>query len=124
MPAFESGKNVAFPISLTDSFTLDFRRVTSLDELNVGAYGIREPLKDAKKAVFTKNSLCVVPALSFDQKGFRLGYGKGYYDRFLSAFPGKSAGLCFEDFLCDSLPTDSKDIAVDILITNKGVLKR
>lgn len=122
--ATAAGKNIAFPISVTDTLTLDFRKVSSPDDLICGAYSISEPRTDAEKATFSKNSLCVVPALAFDKKGFRLGYGKGYYDRFLSSFPGVSVGLCFDGFLSDSLPTDDNDIAVNILITNTGVFEK
>ena len=82
-PLFEIAKKrnikVAFPISIKENFELDFRIVNSIDELNVGAYGIREPSKISQKADFTSNSICIVPALAFDSLGNRLGYGKGFY---------------------------------------------
>ncbi len=118
------GKSIAFPISMPDTLTLDFRCVNSLSELKPGTYKIMEPSEDAPIAVFTQRSLCVVPALAFDERGFRLGYGKGYYDRFLPSFPGKSVGLFFDGFLCKDLPTDTTDIAVDLLISSIGVLKK
>ena len=122
--AIALGKSIAFPISLTDTLTLDFRTVTSLDELEVGAYGIREPSVSAPRASLSKSTLCVVPALAFDSHGYRLGYGKGYYDRFLGNFCGKSVGLCHSFFLTDILPTDKNDIAVDILISETGAIER
>ena len=122
--AIEMKKSIAFPISLTDSLTLDFRTVASTSELKKGTYGILEPSSDAPRAKFGRDTLCVVPALAFDKRGYRLGYGKGYYDRFLKDFPGKSVGLCFEPFLTDTLPIDKNDIAVDIIITNTGAFER
>jgi 5-formyltetrahydrofolate cyclo-ligase len=122
--ALKLKKSIAFPISLTDSLTLDFRTVSSLDELESGAYGIKEPREDSPKAILSERTLCVVPALAFDKQGFRLGYGKGYYDRFLKNFQGVSIGLCKDDFLADSLPTDKNDIPVDILITDTGAFER
>jgi 5-formyltetrahydrofolate cyclo-ligase len=60
--------------------------------------------------------------LSFDTKGYRLGFGKGYYDRFLSGFEGTCVGICYENCMRESLPTDKFDICVDHLITeNKSV---
>ena len=117
--AEEKGINVAFPISIKDNNTLDFRIVDALSDLNIGAYGIREPKCDSKKAIFTQKSICIVPALSFDSNGNRLGYGKGFYDRFLSEFTGLSVGITFCELKCDLLPTENTDIPVDIIITDK-----
>lgn len=114
-----TGMRVAFPISLTDTFELDFRFVDSLDDLLIGAYSIREPKKDAEKAYFTKKSICIVPALAFDFHGHRLGYGKGFYDRFLNKFNGLSVGITYAELKCSNLPHESTDIPVDIIITDK-----
>ena len=126
-PLFEEAKkrgiSVAFPISVTSTFTLDFRFINSIDELNVGAYGIREPSTNAKKAFFSKSSICVVPALAFDVSGNRLGYGKGFYDRFLNDFSGLSIGITYSELKCNKLPAESTDIPVDIIITDKESVK-
>ena len=121
--ALKAGKKVAFPISITKSCTLDFREISSLTELTSGTYGIPEPPFNATKPTLTKKSLCIVPALAFDKKGFRIGYGKGYYDRFLSQFEGISAGAVFSSHTCDSLPTEPTDIPVNIIITETGVTR-
>lgn len=122
--ALENKKNIAFPISRPDDTSLDFRLVGSLSELKMGTYKIPEPSGSLPVPTITENSLCIAPALAFDKNGFRLGYGKGYYDKFLSSFKGKSIGLVMDGFLCDSLPIDSNDIPVDILITQTGVVKQ
>ena len=121
--AKKRGIRVAFPISITDNFTPDFRLVTSLDELSLGTYGIREPRSDAEKATFSTRSICVVPALAFDSFGNRLGYGKGFYDRFLNDFAGLTIGITYTELKCDRLPTQSTDIPVDIIITDKESVK-
>ena len=104
-----------------DTVSLDFREVTSLDELEVGAYGIKEP--PANNPLFNNNthSVCVVPALSYDANGMRIGYGKGYYDRFLSEFSGISVGIVFSCLMSQSIPTDKYDVPVDVMITEEGV---
>ena len=126
-PLFEMSKarniKIAFPISVKESLELDFRIVNSIDELTVGAYGIREPQQNAKKATFTKNSICIVPALAFDNSGNRLGYGKGFYDRFLKNFTGLSIGITFDELKCTSLPYEITDVPVDIIITDKESVK-
>ncbi len=120
--ALSCGKQVAFPISNTDTLTLDFRMVNSLDELVLGNYGIAEPRQDAPDARIDDQTLCIVPALAYDIHGYRIGYGKGYYDRFLKAFRGVSLGAVYNGFLCNTLPIDSNDMAVDIIITQTGVI--
>jgi 5-formyltetrahydrofolate cyclo-ligase len=88
--------------------------------LEAGTYGINEPTKASPRASFTKNTICIVPALAFDKKGFRLGYGKGYYDRFLNNFEGISIGVAFDRFICDALPINDTDIAVGSIIKSSG----
>ena len=121
--ALADGKRIAFPISDEASCTLRFGCVRSLDELIPGAYGIPEPPIDAP--ILTKDdfkkSLCLVPGLIFDTKGFRLGYGKGYYDRFLSDFDGVCAGLVYHSLLLQALPIEKTDRAVHLIITEKEV---
>lgn len=118
--ALAMGKEVAFPISHTEDCTLTFHTVTSLDQLTVGAYGILEPPKDAPKAQNHPKTLCLVPALSFDREGYRLGYGKGYYDRFLPTFRGMSVGLIYSDCLSNRLPRNETDRPVHRIFTEKG----
>ncbi len=121
--ALKRGKSVAFPISRANTLTLDFRLVADLNELSQGTYGIYEPRESASTPILTESSLCVVPALSYDKQGFRLGYGKGYYDRFLPTFGGTSVGVAFDEFISPRLPALPTDIPVDVLITQTGVLK-
>ena len=119
--ALAQGKQVAFPISHTDTHTLTFHTVDSIDALYEGAYGILEPPCNAPIITDTRGVLCIVPALAFDKQGFRLGYGGGYYDRLLSDFQGVSLGLFYHEFLQNELPRGSLDRAVELLISEKGV---
>lgn len=121
--AKEKSIRVAFPISIKDSFELDFRFVDSLDSLCSGAYGIREPHSDAPRATFTEKSICIVPALAFDSAGNRLGYGKGFYDRFLKGFNGLSIGITYQELKCSALPYERTDVPVDIIITDQESVK-
>lgn len=115
--AFANGKKVAVPLC-TESNNMEFYFIKSTSDLIKGKFGLLEPdTKKCKKAEPTEKSLCVVPALSFDAKGYRLGKGGGYYDRFLKDFKGISAGLCYNSFLRLNLPKDSFDIPVDIIVT-------
>lgn len=116
--ALREGKRVALPISSTVDYTLTFRLISSLDELKNGAYSIPEPTEDAEIFNNETKALCIVPGLSFDRSGNRLGYGKGFYDRFLSEFNGTTVGLCYSEFLLDKLPTDKNDRTVDIVVSD------
>lgn len=114
--ALSDGKRVALPLCTDKNGSMEFYFIDSLSDISEGAFGIREPnAEKCKRAEDFANSICVVPALAFDKKGCRLGYGKGYYDRFLKNYTFISVGLCYNDFIMDSLPTDEYDEAVDYI---------
>lgn len=101
-----------------DDEEMTFYYIFAKEELKIGRYGIQEPQDLTRKAVPTKNALCIVPALCADGNGFRLGYGKGYYDRFLKDFLGKSVILCYEDFKRE-VPTEPHDIKAHMTIFDR-----
>lgn len=115
----------AVPRCDTKNKTMQFCVIKSFYDTHKGSYGICEP--DPECEIITdkylkseKKLVCIVPAVSFDEKNFRLGYGGGYYDRFLGKYKNiKSVGLCFDCLLQKELPVDEHDISVDVLITNK-----
>ncbi len=118
-----AGKKVSMPRCNEDG-TMRFYSVDSLSDLKKGSFNIFEPeANDEKLAKDFENSLCVVPGLAFDPNGNRLGYGGGYYDKFLSNFCGVSVGLCYGSFVKWSVPTDKNDVPVDYLLTDAGVRK-
>lgn len=117
----DKGKKVAFPLCLDKDGVMDFFLVESDEKLEVGMYGIKAPDSSCLRLEATSKCLCVVPGLAFDGKGYRIGYGKGYYDRYLSSFPGVSVGLCYQELYCDSLPVGPYDIKVNYLITDKMI---
>ena len=111
-------KTVYCPKCISGTNIMEFYEIKAFDDLSQGSYGILEPMTNSgPSSDFSDNSLCVVPALSYDKKGYRLGFGKGFYDRFLSRFNGTSVGICYQICLCESLPADEYDICVDHLIT-------
>lgn len=123
--AFAAGKKVAFPRCNPADHTMVFHFVSSLEDLLPGSYNIMEPsaelpafdLADAEKC----NVACVVPAVVFDKKGFRIGYGGGYYDRYLAGFRGTKLGLVYRDFIVNSVPHGRFDLTVDVMITERGL---
>ena len=121
--ALAAGKRVALPLCYADS-RMDFFYITSLDELNDGKFGLKEPSADNEKYDCNDPSpaLMLIPALVYDHWGFRLGYGRGFYDRYVNSFQGTKAGLCYRSFLYPTaLPRGRFDFAVDYIVTEKGV---
>ncbi|RUM60021.1 MAG: 5-formyltetrahydrofolate cyclo-ligase [Persephonella sp.] len=113
--------------------------ISDISDLKEGFAGIKEP--EGKVYPKEKIDIVVVPAVAYDRKGYRLGYGKGFYDRFLKDFQNLKGKLCFKtkvrrnrfetqliglayDFqVLDKLPHEKHDIPVDIIITPKEVIK-
>ena len=119
---YSMGKRVAFPVSNSENCTLTFKYAKSLDDLILGTYDIPEPSKDALIAKEFSHCVCIVPALVFDRYGYRIGYGKGYYDRFLKNFNGRSIGIAYSDFIVDALPCEPTDLKVNMIITERGII--
>ena len=113
-------KSVFYPLCVDDSGNMKFFRVDSAEDLQVGMYGIYEPKHTCKEYKQKENDIVIVPCLSADKNGYRIGYGKGYYDRFLKDFNGVSVCPCYEELLTDTLPTDKYDIKVNIIVTQNS----
>ena len=111
----ERGIPTGLPVS-GDS-ELEFFYIGKTDELIKGRFDIDEPPR-LRSAAADENTLCIVPALCADGEGLRLGYGKGYYDRFLSSFCGQSVILCYKSFK-RSVPAEPHDIKADFTIFNR-----
>jgi len=121
--AFEKGKKVCFPRCDKKTHTMKYHIVNSIDELSPDAYGILEPAEDAPvyDPASPGGAVCFVPGLVYDRAGYRLGYGKGFYDRYLSAFSGCTIGVVYSDYILAEVPRGRFDVSVDILLTEKGV---
>ena len=119
--AWANGKKVAVPKCIEDS-KMDFYYIESMDDLEDGSFGVKEPVESkCKKVADLSRGLCIVPGLSFDAEGYRLGYGKGYYDRFLSKFGGETVGLCYSNCIKWKLPHGKYDRAVDVIVTDRYI---
>jgi 5-formyltetrahydrofolate cyclo-ligase len=120
--AQDLGKTVAFPVCNRDDGTLTFKAVTDVSELTGTSLGLFEPSISFEEVRINKDTVCIVPALLFSKEGHRLGYGMGYYDRFLDNFEGTSIGLSYSSLLCDALPHAEHDIPLNMIITESEVL--
>jgi len=117
------GKEVYVPVVQRHPRALLVKRLYSREDLVPAAFGILEPGPKAPTIGPEQLDLVVVPGLAFSEQGFRVGYGGGYYDRFLATTTAKSAGLVYRSFVRD-LPTDPWDHPVDFLVTEEGVIGR
>ena len=119
--ALRHGKRVAVPrCTDPEHSVMEFFYISSLDDLAPGTFGVLEP--DPERAVkvtdFSK-ALSIVPGLCFDYNGYRLGYGKGYYDRFLSAHPGPRVGIVYSEFVKYRLYHGRYDVSMDLIVTDR-----
>ena len=119
--ALSAGKRIAYPLCNVSDHTMIFKLVDSPDQLVSGSYSIPEPSEDSESLADLSGSICLVPGLVFDKEGFRVGYGKGYYDRFLSTYKQTKLGIVYNDFILDAVPRGRYDRRVDILVTERGV---
>jgi len=119
--AFQLGKTVAFPFCFKGGI-MQARVVASLDELKPAMLGIPAPPDSAPVIQPEMLDLIIVPALAYDMAGFRLGYGGGYYDRYLCHTQAYTIGLTRERLLKSSLPIEPHDIAVKCVITEERIL--
>jgi 5-formyltetrahydrofolate cyclo-ligase len=119
-----SGKKLLVPRTDPSSLNLSFCEIRSLDQLVPGYLGILEPPLSSKAVPLSESQLVVVPVVAWDDMGQRVGYGKGYFDRELGSRGGAaSAGLAFESQRRDQLPATSSDVPLDIIVTEKRVLR-
>lgn len=116
--AIADGKRVAVPRCVPDTRNMEFYYIDSIEELSPGMFGVLEPSANPDRLYKEcEGGLCIVPAFSYDWRGYRLGYGKGYYDRFLSRFEGNMVGICYSDCVQRSLPHGRYDRPVELLVT-------
>jgi 5-formyltetrahydrofolate cyclo-ligase len=119
--ALRMKKRVALPRVVNDS-SMVFAEVNDIaNDLRIGRYKIMEP-KDRCPKVDNLDML-LLPGVAWDAEGYRLGYGKGYYDRYLSGSGAKRIGLAYELQVLEKIPHGSDDLRVDLIITEKRVIR-
>ncbi len=113
----DNNKKIAVPYCCGKE--MDFYYINSTDDLIEGRFGIPSvDINISEKVTEFNETLCIVPALAYDVSGYRLGYGGGYYDRFLSENNIDTLGLCFEKCITDNLPHEYFDIKIDCVLTD------
>ena len=119
----DMGKRVAVPKVLPGNKEMVALEIKSLLDLNEsGAFGILEP-DMSKKDVGNEVDLIILPGLAFDKRGYRIGYGGGFYDRFLERYNSiKRVSLCYNFQIIDNIPEEDFDEAIDTIITEDKII--
>lgn len=115
-------KRIAFP-KCGENGIMTFHCVNSLDELHEGKFDIPEPDGTSEIPEITHKTVCIVPGLAFSPDGHRLGYGGGFYDRFLSRYPHIfTVGLAYEKCIADMLPALEHDVKINTVATEERLV--
>ncbi|MBT7393118.1 5-formyltetrahydrofolate cyclo-ligase [archaeon] len=116
------GKKVVVPYIKNEEIYLS--ELNDFNNLEQGQFGILEPKKEFIKSVDKSIvEIFIIPGLAFDKSGNRIGYGGGYYDRLLKDLNVLKIALCYEFQLLENLPNEDHDIPVDIIITEKQIIR-
>ncbi|WP_100331565.1 5-formyltetrahydrofolate cyclo-ligase [Bacillus xiapuensis] len=121
---WEEGKQITVPKCNSANRSMTFYELISFCELETVYFGLFEP--DPAKTCPVDDAdidLLIVPGLAFDKKGYRLGFGGGYYDRFLAAYTGASISLAFSQQMIQDLPVEKHDLPVQKLVTEAGLVQ-
>lgn len=121
--ALADQKQVALPRCRKEGI-MDFFLIESEDDLAPGAFGILEPKENCplfEPSAQESGVLMALPGLAYDRLGYRLGYGKGFYDRYLEHRKIATAGLIYSQFITNELPHGKYDLPVHFIVSEKGV---
>jgi 5-formyltetrahydrofolate cyclo-ligase len=121
--AWREGKEVVIPKCHPKNKTMQFKKITSFEQLESVYSGLLEPVESTVEIAADRIDLLIVPGLAFTKEGYRLGFGGGYYDRFLSTYNGSTIALAYEYQLVEELPVELHDIPVQQIVTNNKVLR-
>ncbi|MDR2436919.1 MAG: 5-formyltetrahydrofolate cyclo-ligase [Endomicrobium sp.] len=123
--AISEGKNVVVPVIKTPGVLMHALRIIGLEDADQLIYGIREPEANLDNVV-SKDSidLVLIPGLAFDLSGYRIGYGKGYYDRWLKDVSvSKTVGLAYDFQITDKLPIGKHDLPMGTIVTEQRIIQ-
>lgn len=117
----EAGKRVVVPVTDFDAMKMNHIHLEAWDQLKKNKWGVLEP-EDGREVPVNELDLVIVPMVGGDRQRNRIGYGKGFYDRFLAAVKCPNIGLLFEACLLDEIPVESFDVPLSTLITEERII--
>lgn len=118
LDAFKDNKKVAIP-KVVDNI-MNFYYIENINQISIGKFGIPEPISN--KIANDQNALIIIPGVAFDNSKHRIGYGKGFYDKYLQNKKIVKIALAFDFQVLYSIPYDEYDISPDIIITEKQII--
>ncbi|MFG3611820.1 5-formyltetrahydrofolate cyclo-ligase [Rummeliibacillus stabekisii] len=117
------GRSVAVPKCHPKTREMTFYEITSFDQVEIGYSRISEPIPNRTKVVKKEEIQClIVPGLAYDKDGFRLGFGGGYYDRYLSNYRDSTISLAFQLQVVEKIPRDDYDLSIGKIITEREII--
>ena len=121
--AWQEGKKVVVPKCNRKTRTMTFRQIVNFDQLETVYMNLREPIPVLTKEVEANEiDLLIVPGVAYTRRGERIGYGGGYYDRYLVRYKGKTLSLAFDFQIVNDIPTEPFDQNVQKIITEKETI--
>jgi 5-formyltetrahydrofolate cyclo-ligase len=121
--AWQEGKRVSVPKCDPAKKTMTFREIHSFSQLESVYFGLWEPIEAmTKEVVASEIDFMIVPGVCFSKNGYRIGYGGGYYDRYLQHFSQPTISLAYTMQVVENLPSEPHDIPVKMIITNDEVI--
>ncbi|MDF2904300.1 MAG: 5-formyltetrahydrofolate cyclo-ligase [Bacillus sp. (in: firmicutes)] len=121
--AWELGKTVVVPKCQPENRQLRFRVIEDFSQLEKVFFGLYEPIESITSEVDSHMiDLLIVPGLAFSREGYRIGFGGGYYDRYLKNYHGDKLSLCFDIQIVPHLPVEDHDLPVAKIITDHEVI--
>ena len=119
LDVLEQGKSLLLPKIIDDN--IEFRIVSNLEKLEKGRFEIMEPKDSCERT--EKIDCILIPTVGISESGVRLGYGHGYYDKFLSSTDAMKISLTYSKQIVKSIPSDSHDIKIDWIVTEDENIK-
>lgn len=126
--SFKAGKKVVIPYCVKETMEIIPAELNDIEkEITKGKNGYLQTKKECVKPIPVEDiDLVIVPGIAFDKRCYRLGFGAGYYDRFLRKlnFEKPTIGVCYDFQIIHSIPTESHDVPLDFIITEERILVR
>lgn len=121
--AWQEMKSVVVPKCDPATNTMEFRQITSFRQLESVFFGLLEPrVEDTDVVTPDQIELMIIPGICYDRKGYRIGYGGGYFDRYLIHYKNNTLSLAFSNQIVDHVPNEAHDIPVSTIITECEVI--
>lgn len=125
IPLIEAAHGMGIPVYLprTEDDAMHFYLFEGKDLLTPDRFGIPSPAPKTPLPQDTADMLCLLPGLAADKSGYRLGYGGGFYDRFLCTYAGEMLFPLYHRFLLDAVPHEPHDVKIPLILTEKGAYR-